>query len=586
MISVETVLEERFPGLTTRQPLLGKTLIYFLRNIFHEREFKQFEKNYPHVEGFDFVEQVLDYFDFTFRIKDNQRERIPSHGRVVIVANHPIGSLDGLALLKLVGEIRPDVKAVANEILYALQPLRSLLLPVDNMGRRSGKEQLRAIRQHLDNEGAIIIFPAGEVSRIGPTGIRDGRWNNGFLHFADSAHAPILPMFIDGRNSMFFYSLSLMAKPISTLWLIREMFKQASNYVDISVGQAVYPEQYQALAVGPKGVVKLFKRQVYNLNKKQKHQATFSAANEAIAHPENRQLLRQEIRSGELLGHTQDNKAIYLYRYQCNSVVMREVGRLRELSFRAVKEGTGKRRDIDPYDRYYDHLILWDDNELEIAGAYRMVRSAYALAEGTQDPKLYTQTLFDFEPTFKPYLEHGLELGRSFVQPRYWGKRSIDYLWHGIGAYLNKYSEIRYLFGPVSISHHYPDDTKELLVRFYRQYFGCNQNLARAKKPFDVALLHSPRGVDTMAPVLGGYDQREDFRRLKCALVARGLTVPTLYKQYTELCEDKGAIFLAFNIDNEFSDCVDGLIVVDLDKVKPEKKMRYMGNNTVTRVAV
>ena len=153
-----------------------------LRYICHEREFKQFAQTYPHLEGFDFVEQVLNYFDFTFRLKDNQRERIPPQGRVVIIANHPIGSLDGLALLKMVGEVRKDVKAVANEILYSLEPLRSLLLPVDNMGRRTAKEQLRAIRNHLSSEGAIIIFPAGEVSRVGPKGIRDGHWSNVPVH--------------------------------------------------------------------------------------------------------------------------------------------------------------------------------------------------------------------------------------------------------------------------------------------------------------------------------------------------------------------------------------------------------------------
>lgn len=572
MISLEAVIEQQYPGLQQRKPLIGKTLLQFLRYICHESEFKQFAQTYPHVEGFDFVEQVLDYFDFTFRLKDNQRVRIPAQGRVVIIANHPIGSLDGLALLKMVGEIRRDVKAVANEILYALEPLRSLLLPVDNMGRRSGKEQLRAIRNHLNNEGAIIIFPAGEVSRVGPKGIRDGRWSNGFLRFANATNSPILPVFVDGRNSVFFYALSLLVKPISTLWLIREMFKQAKNHVDINVGQIITPEQYQGLDITPKAQAKLFKNHVYRLRKKHQRRSYFAVECEAIAHPEHRQLLRAEVVQSELLGSTKDGKAIYLYSCASSSAVMREIGRLREMSFRAVKEGTGKRRDLDAFDRYYDHLVLWDDKELEIVGAYRMVRSQYALENSKHKPELYTKTLFEFAPEFDQYFSQGLELGRSFVQPKYWGKRSIDYLWQGIGAYLTKYPDLRYLYGPVSISHQYPDAAKNLLISFYRHYFGGPQNLVKAIMPYDAPELMA---VD-LALEFCGNNYQQDFCQLKKILAQMGCAVPTLYKQYTEFCEDQGAHFLAFNVDRDFADCVDGLILVDLYRTKEDRRNRYM----------
>lgn len=582
MICIESVVEQRFPGLTERQPLLGKTLLQFLRFVCHEREFQQFEKQYPHLEGFDFVEQVLDYFDFSFRVKDSERIRIPTRGRVIIVANHPIGSLDGLALLKMVGEIRPDVKAVANEVLHTIEPLSSLLLPVDNMSGKSGKEQLKAIRQHLDGEGAMIIFPAGEVSRFGPTGIRDGRWNTGFLRFSANTGAPVLPIFVDGRNSLFFYALSLLSKPVSTLWLVREMFKQARNHVDISVGHQIYPEQIQRLKISPAAVARLFRKQVYRLPKKHKRNWQFACEYEAIAHPENRQLLNREIKQCDLLGHTSDGKGIYLYRYRTNSVVMREIGRLRELTFRHVKEGTGKRRDTDPYDRYYDHLVLWDEWELEIVGAYRMVRSQKALIEGSCEPRLYTQTLFEYAPEFSRYFLQGLELGRSFVQPQYWGKRSLDYLWQGIGAYVKRYPNIRYLFGPVSISHEYPDEAKDLLIRFYLKYYGCENRggetwLASARTPYGTSIYPEP--LDYASPMAAAgreRQRREEFCALKRALAAKGLSVPTLYKQYTELCEEGGARFLAFNLDREFADCVDGLIVLDLQKLKEKNRRRYL----------
>lgn len=573
MLSIEAVLEERFPGFTQRRPLLGKTLLHFLRFLCHEREFRQFEEHYPHLEGFDFVDQVLDYFDFSYRVKANELVHIPAQGRVVIIANHPIGSLDGLALLQMVGEIRPDVKVVANEILSALKPLQSLLLPVDNMTGRSGKEQLLAIHQHLSEEGALIIFPAGEVSRMGATGIRDGRWNNGFLRFASKHCAPILPICVDGRNSIFFYSLSFFSKPISTLWLIREMFKQAKNHVDISVGHCVYPEQYRIPELKPDAIAKIFKKHVYRLPKKNRRLVGFVPEAEAIAHPENRQLLKKEIRQSEQLGTTFDGKEIFLYHYQTNSTVMREIGRLREITFRAVKEGTGRRRDTDIYDQYYDHIILWDDQELEIVGAYRMVRSAEALRRSESESALYTQTLFSYSEEFKPYADRGLELGRSFVQPRFWGKRSLDYLWQGIGAYLRKYPDVRYLFGPVSISHDYPEAIKSQLISFYSTYFGSDKQLATARNPYRLRIDETLAGKCEFS----GDDYRADFRTLKRSLADQGYSVPTLYKQYTELCKPGGVEFLAFNVDRDFADCVDGLILVDLLAITDDKRKRYLG---------
>ena len=147
---------------------------------------------------------------------------------------------------------------------------------------------------------------------------------------------------------------------------------------------------------------------------------------------------------------------------------MREIGRLREIAFRAVGEGSGNRRDVDPYDRYYEHLILWDVEDLEIVGAYRLGNTSQMLEA---EQALYTQSLFNYTEQMTPYFDNGLELGRSFVQPKYWGKRSLDYLWYGIGAYLKKHPKIRYLFGPVTLSNSMPKAAKDLLVYFYKLHF-------------------------------------------------------------------------------------------------------------------
>jgi len=572
MISVEHVVAARFPDFQLRNPAIYKTVVAVLRYLFRESEFRRFAERYPHLTGFDFVEQALDHFDFGVTVSDRERERIPAWGRVVIVANHPIGSLDGIALLKLVGEVRRDVKVVANDVLSAVAPLRNLLLPVDTFGTRTTRDNLRAIEQHLNNDGAVIIFPAGEVSRMGATGVRDTRWRHGFLRFATKTRAPILPMFVDARNSVFFYSLSILAKPLSTLWLVREMFKHNNKNMRVRIGQAIGFETYSALPLDSKAKVKLFRRHIYKIGKN-RGEGCFETAAESVAHPEDRQQLRAEMRGCELLGTThvgagKEGMAIYLYRFAGDSTVMREIGRLREVSFRAVGEGCGRRRDMDVYDQDYDHIVLWDDEALELVGAYRL-RQTRDLNSVSQT-KLYSHTLFDYRSEAAPYLANGVELGRSFVQPRYWGRRSLDLLWYGIGAYLKKFPDIRYLFGPVSISNSYPTKAKELLVSFYRHYFAASQPWAQARLPYQSSPIDSRWTNLTYS---------EGFTQLKAELSALDLSVPTLYKQYSELCEDGGVQFADFNIDPDFSDCVDGLVLVDLNYIKDTKRKRYLAKD-------
>jgi len=567
MISIESFLDTRYPDLQIRRPLFFKTLSLLLKQLFHESEFQQFERKYPHLAGLDFVEQVLNYFDFTFSVIHTEKERIPLTGRVVIVANHPIGSLDGLALLKLVSDVRRDVKVVANDVLASLKPLHTMLLPVDNLGGKTPRQNLKAIHQYLEQDGAVIIFPAGEVSRFGAKGVRDGKWNTSFIKIAASTHSPVLPIFMDGRNSTFFYALSFLSRPLSTLWLVREMFKQTNHSLTIRIGNAIRPQTYGRVGRNFFERADLFRRHVYGLSKRRN--AIFTDL-VAVAHPENRKLLRAEIRQCQLLGETYDGKHIYLYQYAPDSCVMREIGRLRELSFRAVGEGTGQRRDTDQHDAHYQHIVLWDEQELEIVGSYRIAEAKNLVPRlGIQG--LYSSALFDYQPAMNHVFERGLELGRSFVQPRYWGKRSLDYLWFGIGAYLRANPHVRYLFGPVSISSEYNEQAKALLVHLYRHYFGSKMHLAVAKTPYNFGTSLVPDGL------FCGNDYKADFATLKELLDKQGYAVPTLYKQYVDVCEHDGVQFAGFNVDPDFSNCIDGLVIVDLVRLKPKKRERYIG---------
>ncbi|GAB3375610.1 lysophospholipid acyltransferase family protein [Spongiibacter taiwanensis] len=571
MISVDSVINERLPRIAQGSPRIRKTVSALLKYLFHEAEFKQFERDYPYLQGLDFVDKALEYFDFSYAVSALDKERIPVSGRLVIISNHPIGSLDGLALLKLVSEVRGDVKVVANELLYALKPLRSLLLPVDNMsGKRNRRENINAIHQHLEGEGAVIIFPAGEVSRFGPQGVRDGRWRNGFIKFSEKTAAPVLPVHINARNSVFFYALSLLAKPLSTLWLIREMFKQNNRTVRVSIGPAIEAEVHRNLPLTAPAKVRLFKKHIYKLgSRKRRGEPCFMPVAQPVAHPEDRQELRRAIRACDHLGSTRDGMEIYCYQYSGDCTIMREIGRLREISFRAVGEGTGHRRDVDAFDAYYDHIVLWDENQLELVGAYRLKRVATLEA----NESLYSSTLFDYKVLeAEEVFEQGAELGRSFVQPRYWGRNALDYLWQGLGRYLHRYPEVRYLFGPVSVSDKMPRAAKDLLVAFYRSHFSSTSNWASAKMPYR---------IEGAAHHFAGEDYTAEFAELKEKMAALGCAVPTLYKQYTELCDDGGVSFADFNIDPDFADCIDGLVLVDIEKMKPARRKRYLGSVAV-----
>lgn len=571
MLNIEQAVQQKFPKFQHTSPWIRKPTLGFLRKITHEQEVNLFLSTHQDLRGFDFIEQVLDHFDFSYSISHRDRNNIPATGRVVIVANHPLGALDGLSLLKLVGEVRRDVKIVANDMLMNFEAVESLFLPVDNLSKSTRKSSISRIIDCLNNEEAVIVFPAGEVSRIRPSGVRDGKWNSGFLNFAKKTNAPILPIFIGARNSSLFYSASMVYKPLSGMMLAHEMFNKHSKNIVMRVGESIPYQQIAQLPLVKAEKTKLLRRHLYRLAKGKK---PLFKTEQTISHPQERRFIRRELQHAELLGETADNKKIYLFDYQPDSAVMHEIGRLREITFRQVGEGTGKRRDIDKYDRDYRHLILWDEQELEIAGAYRL-GEVKRILEKEDSRGIYSQDLFDYDiDKMQPYFEQGIELGRSFVSPKYWGRRSLDYLWYGIGAYLKRYPEIRYLFGPVSLSNSYPDFAKALIVSYYKHYFADSEALATARVPYSPEQEHQQR----IAMTLSETDKDEDFTAMREQLSHMNVTVPTLYKQYADVCEQGGVRFIDFNIDADFGHCIDGLVMVDLAKLKPAKRKRYLGD--------
>ncbi len=568
MVNIQQSVTAKYPLFQKMPSLVNKALFGALGRLFHESDINAFMRQHRHVGPFEFAEQVLEYFDFSYKVTRKDLENIPASGRVVIIANHPLGALDALSLIDLVHSVRSDIKVVANDLLTQIDSLAPILIPVDVLGSGVDKGAVGRIYEALDREEAVIIFPSGEVSRARPTGIKDLKWHKGFLKFATRKAAPILPVYIKAKNSALFYTVSSINKKLSTALLIREMFAKEAKSLEFRIGELIPYPSYADKKLPNKTMVKLFQKHLYRVAR---GKTPIFATQRSIAHPENKQTLRRELWEALRLGTTGDGKEIYLFDAQKDSAVMREIARLRELTFRKVEEGTGKHRDRDEYDLYYRHIVLWDAEALEIVGAYRIGEGDY-IREHYGIEGFYSDSLFRLQESFEPYLGNAVELGRSFVQPRYWGSRALDYLWQGIGAYLYRNPRVRYLFGPVSLSGSYPKGAQNLILFYYQHYYGGGEEMLDPKRPF----VMNRREREEVRALFCLDDPRKDLATLRKQLHCYGVTIPTLYKQYAELCEEGGIRFMGFNVDSDFNDCVDAFILVDLQKIKAQKKERYI----------
>lgn len=570
MISVERIFHERFPRLSQGRPReFARPVVELLRRIACEERINAFLVETNGLGGFAFVERAIELLQLRYSVANTDRENIPVEGRVAIVANHPLGALDALALIHLVGSVRRDVKVLANDLLMQFTQLRPLLLPLPVFSGGAAHGGARAAYHALENDEALIVFPAGEVSRMRAAGVRDAAWSSGFVRLALKTGAPVVPVHIAAQNSPVFYGVSMLAKPLSSLLLPREMFGAARERIELQVGENVPAAALTQSTQQPHRIAQQMRTHVYRLPRRR---PTVFPTSTAIAHPEPALAVRRALRTAEQLGETRDGKQILLLDAHVDCPALREVGRLRELAFRRVGEGTGARRDLDRYDLHYRHIVLWDEQALSIAGAYRLGEAGPILRERGH-AGLYSASLFDYAPAADDFLEGAVELGRSFVQPAYWGSRSLDYLWQGIGAYLRG-RPVRHLIGPVSLSAALPLAAREWIVHYHRHYFGDPERLAVARNPFVV----SAQVEAEASTAWRDRTQPEGLALLRARLDGMGAQLPVLYKQYADLCEPEGVRFLAFGIDPAFGGCVDGLVRLDLTRLRAAKRSRYLGS--------
>ncbi|AFM14325.1 GNAT family N-acyltransferase [Turneriella parva] len=510
----------------------------------------------------DLVERVRDELDLEIMVSLRDREKIPAEGRLLIAANHPLAFLDLIAVYSTVHGIRRDITVVADSLSEFTGDDGTVVV---NSGKQQPYATLKKIQKALNEERAVIYFPA-KTRHWRLRQISDGDWSKAVAQMATLWQVPVVAMHIAARNRLSHYFWTAVSGLYSDISLDSEIKSQKHSSIALTVSHPILPEAFAGIKAG--AAAKLLRRHVYQIGRGKP--GTFRTTKN-IVHPTDKKQILNDIMQAEVLGETEDKISILLVRYETAPALMREIGRLRELTFRKVGEGTLRKIDLDEFDEHYLHIVLWDAAELEVVGAYRLAAGDEIYRQrGTSG--FYTSTLFRFNEEFEKYLPQSLELGRSFVQPAYWNSQALDYLWHGIGAFMAKNPQYNYLFGPVSVSASYSVEAREMLVWFYSRWFGKTDGPVRAKHRFAYRAGH----LQQIEKAFKAEDYKQSFKELKQNLKHYGYSVPTLYKQYTELCDEGGVSFFDFGIDKDFNNSLDGFIFLDISKIKEAKLERYV----------
>ncbi|MFN0105635.1 MAG: lysophospholipid acyltransferase family protein [Bryobacteraceae bacterium] len=519
---------------------------------------------------------LLSQLGISYSVAEPELAHIPTTGATVILANHPHGILDAALLASLLLEIRSDVRFLANPLLAGLEGIQNLIVPIDPFGDPSARHGnslgIRSALAFLQSGGLLVIFPAGEVSHFDwrTRLVCDPPWHSSIARLLRLAQRRmkdlhVVPAFVSGRNSASFQCVGFIHPRLRTALLLRELLAQRGSQLKVRIGRktpvaTVVAERTDAQVIeylrwrtDLLGENSRFKPKTRWPLKRQKVQP------QEVTTPQPAERMAAEIASLEAAHFLAEAGALRAYVAGAAQIpsVMAEIARLREVTFRSAGEGTGQREDRDEFDEHYQHLFVWHHSNREVVGAYR-IRSTQAGVSG-----LYTATLFRYSERFLERLGPALEMGRSFIRQEYQKDFSpLLLLWKGIGKLVSRNPQYRSLFGPVSISSDYQSASRQIMAAFLRRFawFDDLALLVASRQPFVPRLQSLAFDVEELSTVLSDIE-------------AKSIGMPVLLRQYLKL----GGKLLGFNVDAQFSNVVDGLIVVDL--VKAEKKLleRYLG---------
>jgi putative hemolysin len=522
------------------------------------------------------VERLLQNLEIQIQVSQKDLDHIPRAGPVLVVVNHPSGILDGAVLAKLLFSLRSDVKILANRLLTAIPEIRDVLIPADVLSGKPGvRANLSSIRKSvrvLVDGGLLAAFPAGEVSRFcwRQQSVTDSAWNPAtaaILRMArhSGASVSVVPIHLKVTNSLLFHAAGLLSSRLPTLLLGRELLNKRGSTVEVRIGNAISAEKILTLGTDQERIDYLRWR-TYLLASRNPYKPITTLP---VRRPRDRyppvsdavpkETLGQEIATlahGKRLG---GNAEFSTYLAEAGEIpsTLREIGRLREITFRAAGEGTRRALDLDEFDAHYLHLFVWNEKKQEVVGAYR-------LAATDQVRRLYTASLFQYGPEFLEQMGPAIELGRSFVRAEYQrGFQPLLLLWKGVGAFVSRNPRYRVLFGPISISNRYQALSRHLIVSFLERHAfrAESKNLVVARNPLrGPTERNTGLDVDDLSAVVSDVDPDQSG-------------IPVLLRHYLRL----GGRLVGFNVDPQFADVLDGLIVVDLTKTDPKLLDRYLG---------
>lgn len=544
---------------------------YFDRLLAGVFRFNQFNQVYGKVstqKDLDFIDEVIGLLKLNIEFGEKQIKRIPAKGAVIVVANHPLGGIERLLLIKYLSKIRPDIKVLGDPLLQQVEPLAGYFIP-GNIKNTTDKDKPTGslppqARQHIENGGMLCLFPSGSGSAYHPFyGFTDKVWQLQIIRFIKSAQVPVVPVYFQSKSG---FPAVLRLKPNPFFPGIQQPAKRLSIKVRIGnpvnlVTQNKFEDEHR--------FGRYLRAKVFGMESKIKVKSFFKTFIKPDTKPEDvidavpTKKIQKEIKAieNEFALFTLKNYSVYCAPSSHIPEILTEIGRLREITFREVGEGTNRKIDIDEYDFYYNQLFIWDNDETRLVGAYRIGPGKEIIAHyGKQG--FYINTLFGLDDELVPVLSESLELGRSFVVSDYQRKPlPLFMLWKGILYFLLKNPEYRYLIGPASISNNYSTVSKELMVRFFAKYH-FDKKLAACVSPRNE---FKPSRNNSLVKTL--FESTEDNIELLDKTVSdleeQNFGIPVLLKKYIQL----NAKILGFNVDPDFNDSLDGLIFLDVFKI-------------------
>jgi putative hemolysin len=584
-IFMKIITTQEFAKATKIDKLGVPGLAALLMEIMKLNEINEVFARNQHFNGLEFVDKILETIGVSIEFDEHDLRNIPKTGAFIAIANHPYGGVEGLALVKLLCTVRPEAKVMVNFILNKIPNLSEFFVavnPFENVQHSSSISGIKATLDLLRSGTPVGIFPAGEVSTFSleKQEITDRLWHPVVGKLIARAKLPVVPIYFHGNNGVLFNILSFIHPTLRTAKLPSEFLNKKGLKIKVRIGRPINIEDISyknntnklldflrartyALGTAIEEDYKLFNPiSLFKINKKPK---PIIEETSTVAITEEISLLE------DFKVWTEKNYEVYICPTTRIPNILREIGRLREITFRAVGEGTNKKIDLDNYDIYYHHLFIWDKDMQLIVGAYRIGKGDEIL-DTMGRRGFYLSELFKIKEPFYPYLRKGIELGRSWIRKEYQQKPLPLYLlWKGILKYLIDNPQYRYMFGPVSISNSFSQFSKSLMVDFItKNHFDYElATYIRPKNKFKADL--SPIDTDLLIET---SDTLKDLDSLISDIENNHIKIPVMLRQYLNL----NAKIICFNIDPKFADCLDGFLVVDVQNI-PAEMLEKIGKN-------